>query len=97
MQIPSFVDSNRIVSNLPHPVRTRVEAWVDNLNVLLSVHNPRVLGRMAPAAVRGLLLSGPAADLASRPPPDLPRFWLSRRAPGAQGPVREGQTSSMER
>jgi hypothetical protein len=56
MQIPSFVDSNRIVANLPQPVRVRVEAWVDNLNVLLSLHNPRVMSRMAPAAIRGLLL-----------------------------------------
>ncbi len=56
MQIPSFVDSNPIVASLPHPVRSRLEAWVDNLNVLLAVHNPTVLTRMAPAAVRGLIL-----------------------------------------
>lgn len=58
MQIPQIpvLDLGPLAHILPRPVRRRVEDWVDNLNVLLAVQNPRVMARMAPSAVRGLFL-----------------------------------------
>lgn len=56
IQIPAFIDSNRITRLLPVPVQRRVEAWVENINTVLSVDNPRVMRRMIPSATRGLFL-----------------------------------------
>ncbi|MCA9539444.1 MAG: ferritin-like domain-containing protein [Myxococcales bacterium] len=49
-------------------MRSRFEAWVDNLNALLALENPRVMGRMVPSAVRGFVLRrgrGAPASLAA--------------------------------
>jgi len=56
LQIPPIIDDNRVTRSLPVQVRRQLEAWVDNLNTVLSVENPLVMGRMAPSAVRGLFL-----------------------------------------
>ena len=56
MRIPAIVETNRFVNQLPRPVQRQLESWVDNLNTVLSVQNVRVMGRMAPSALRGLFL-----------------------------------------
>jgi hypothetical protein len=56
MQLPKFLDGNIVTENLPTQVRTRVEAWVDNFNTILSIENMGVLKNMGPSAMRGLFL-----------------------------------------
>lgn len=56
LRIPPIVDDNRVTRSLPLQVRRQLEAWVDNVNTVLSVENPMVMTRMAPSAVRGLFL-----------------------------------------
>ncbi len=70
LQIPTQVDDNPVMRALPLPVRRQLEAWVDNLNTVLAVENPLVMGRMAPSALRGLFLrrgrSGAPAHMKAR-------------------------------
>ena len=56
MNIPPFVEENRLYGNLPISVRLRLEAWADHLNTLSNVENRRVLASMAPSAIRGLFM-----------------------------------------
>ena len=56
LRIPTIIDDNRVTRTLPIPVRRQLEAWVDNMNTVLSVENPLVMSRMAPSAARGLFL-----------------------------------------
>ena len=54
MQLPKFVSQNPLIERLPVEVRTRVEAWMDNVNTLLTIANMGVLKSMGPSAFRGL-------------------------------------------
>ncbi len=56
LQIPAVFDDNRVARALPFPVRNKIETWVENINTVLAVENPRVMARMAPSALRGLFL-----------------------------------------
>jgi hypothetical protein len=56
LQIPDFIDRSAVTRHLPVLVRRRMEQYVDHINALLAVQNPRVMARMAPSAVRGLFL-----------------------------------------
>ena len=56
MNIPPFVEENRLYGKLPQSVRMRLEAWADHINTLSNVENRRVLASMAPSAIRGLFM-----------------------------------------
>jgi hypothetical protein len=56
MQIPMFVDGEKLGRYLPLKARRRIEVWADHMNTIVAVRNPRVMARMAPSAVRGLFL-----------------------------------------
>ena len=63
MQLPPFMQNNRLLNNLPLKVRNKLETWTDHINVLLAVQNPRVLRSMAPSALRGLFLQRGRRDV----------------------------------
>ncbi len=56
MQLPKFLDNNPLVNRLPTEVKTKVEAWMDNVNTILTIENMGVLKSMGPSAMRGLFL-----------------------------------------
>ncbi|MGC6417546.1 MAG: ferritin-like domain-containing protein [Bradymonadia bacterium] len=56
MQLPKFISENPLIGRLPVEVRTRVEAWMDNVNTVLTIENMGVMKSMGPSAFRGLFL-----------------------------------------
>jgi hypothetical protein len=64
MQLPKFFEHNPVVDRLPIKVRTQVEAWVDNVNTILTIENLGVLKNMGPSAMRGLFLQNGRKQIA---------------------------------
>ncbi len=50
------MDTDKLLSNLPQPVRRRVEPYVEAVGLLKEVRDPKVLAALGPAGVRGLIL-----------------------------------------
>ena len=50
------MDTEKILSNLPMSVRRRVEPYVEAVDLLTEVKDPKVLASLGPAGVRGLIL-----------------------------------------
>lgn len=48
--------SEKVLDNLPLPVRRRVEPYVEAVQLLTETNNPKVIRAMAPSGVRGLIL-----------------------------------------
>jgi len=50
------MDTKKLVSLLPLPMRNRMDAWFEGLAVLAELRDPRVLAALAPSGLRGLVL-----------------------------------------
>lgn len=50
------MDTDRLRSFLPARIQQRVEPYLDAVDVLTAVHDPRVMASLGPSGVRGLLL-----------------------------------------
>lgn len=51
-----MVDFNTLRQKLPHAVNERLDPWLETAEIFSEMRNPRVMGSMAPSAVRGLIL-----------------------------------------
>lgn len=47
---------DKMLTGMPTPARSRVEATLDNVSMMLQLKNPKVASSMAPSAVRGLVM-----------------------------------------
>ena len=48
--------SDKVLDNLPHEIRRRIEPYVEAVQLMTQTNNAKVLRSMAPSGVRGLIL-----------------------------------------
>ena len=88
-----MIDTSRLTRLLPARMQSQIDAYFEAIEVMFSVKDPKVLGALGPASVRGLLLHRGKQGT----PTEMPAAIVSRsqspcgtcstiRAPGSDRP-----------
>ena len=87
--------SDKVLDNLPHEIRRRIEPYVEAVQLMTATNNAKVLRSMAPSGVRGLILQRGKQGVPTTMPSHH-RVYFDWTYPNDQPEMRELYTRAKE-
>ena len=87
--------SDKVLDNLPHEIRRRIEPYVEAVQLMTATKNAKVLKSMAPSGVRGLILQRGKQGVPTKMPSNH-EVYFDWTYPNDQPEMRELYTRAKE-